>query len=310
MQTLFELYNNRTKYDDGVGIEIEIEGTNLPYPEKTPYWRAHEDGSLRGGLEYVSQGPLPCTDVKTKALKLLYKNIYDKANVSGDQSRCGIHAHINMQNLEISRVYTAIVVSFLLDGLLLKYTGRENNLFCKSVKSNKGLIKLIESDFLKGKPFNSLIENDLKYSSINLYTLRKFGTLEFRSMGFASDPEEVDEWTSELANMVYSSASSWQTPKEFMDWFVHASIDALLIILFSKDFIVKLKSVPGWRKAIENNIKICSSIAYGSDWSTLAEKPIKVGKKKDIYRDEIFAAVANERGFNVFVAPPLPLRGV
>ena len=48
MNNVFKVFGLpiRKKCAGDVGVEIEVEGVNLPYPGK--YWRREADGSLRG----------------------------------------------------------------------------------------------------------------------------------------------------------------------------------------------------------------------------------------------------------------------
>jgi len=88
------------------GIEIEIEGTNLK-EDTSLIWRREEDGSLRGGREYVLNKPVSEDNLR---FRLEHLNNLLKTNKSTirDSDRTGIHIHLNMQQ---STFYELLMMS-------------------------------------------------------------------------------------------------------------------------------------------------------------------------------------------------------
>lgn len=309
MKKLVDLLSRVQPNPDGVGIEIEVEGRGLPRPKTSPYWSVHDDGSLRGGIEYVTEGPLPVGSTKTKALNSLYTAMKSKGTINENQDRCGIHVHVGVQNLTVEQVYVAICVSLLMDQVLLEFCGadRKNNLFCKPVRGTRSIITMLKNDYKKTAFFSTMSNDLLKYSSLNLATLTKFGTLEYRGMRFLNEASEVDEWSTELYNMVHGSVNKWKDPKEFMDWYATHSKDELFNVLFSSSFTRKLKdSCPSWDKEINLNVKMCVDLAYGVKWD-VNRLDKKKSKKPKVATDAAFANYII--GDGVPMPPPARLRG-
>jgi hypothetical protein len=182
-----------------VGIEIEIEGIRLP-GHVAKYWHVEGDGSLRGdGFEYVSQ-PLPVDQVQT-ALVHLWETF--KANRSSlkPSDRCGVHIHLNMQTWTFQQTMTFICLYLVLEDLLVRWCGedREGNLFCLRGKDAEYIYDILIQGQQRGT-FRGLhgLNGDMRYSSINLNSLRKFGTLEFRALRTPKDYKTIQLWAEML----------------------------------------------------------------------------------------------------------------
>ena len=175
------------------GIEIEVEGAYLPHPEPNT-WNRVGDGSLRGNAaEYVLEQPSYQTVVK-KQLEYLINLFLENGKGIDPSDRCGIHVHTNVQNLKLSHLYNMLILYFIAEDLLIEKVSpeRKGNLFCLSGQDAEGLIDFITLTAGNGRI--GILEaptNDLKYSALNIVTLHKFGTLEWRAM---STPKNVKDW--------------------------------------------------------------------------------------------------------------------
>ena len=113
MNTVRELFGtNHTKGE--VGLEIEMEGTNLHIDEDLGFWRGEADGSLRGdeSIEYVLRKPVPRNQV-AKALDELYVALREQEATIDMTHRTSVHVHINVQQLEVNEVYNFICLYLL-----------------------------------------------------------------------------------------------------------------------------------------------------------------------------------------------------
>lgn len=276
MKKLCELMSSHSYCTLGTGIEVEVEGTNLPEPRKTNYWSMVGEGSLRDGVEYITAGPLDAEN-RTKALNLLYKNLYQKGvTVNEDQSRCSIHVHVSVNNLTPMQIHTALCVSILLDSLLMKYCGpdRESNLFCQPIVYTQGTINSLIGNVRSPSisPFSKFSLDRFKYSSINIASVYRNGSIEFRGMRYLTTAQEVDSWCSNLFDMVHKSAVLWSSPKDFMDWYLTHSKKELFESLFTKEFAKELLDLEEQHKIMQENATLCSKYAYKPDWETFKTK--------------------------------------
>lgn len=180
-----------------VGIEVEVEGNNLPtrWANRAVPWRIVGDGSLRGeGREFVLRKPVK-RDRYATCLGILRNEIEAKGSEVVSSNRCGVHVHINCQELEISDVISIITTYLCLEEVLVKWCGEERvgNLFCMRVSDAPGIIRnihhLIDVNNVRG-----VATNKIRYASINLKALATYGSLEFRSMRSDLTPGVIESW--------------------------------------------------------------------------------------------------------------------
>lgn len=188
-----ELYRLH-KVDKEIGIEIEVEGNSL-YTSDNRYWRVERDGSLRGnGFEYVLQFPINRNEVLTRLKYLKKRFILAKSRIRLSD-RCGVHIHINCQEMTVKQVINYVFLYLLLEDFLVHFCGedREGNLFCLRAKDATGLIEAIIT-CVKDQNFNIFQGDNYRYASINLGALSKYGSLEFRAMPTPEDFEAIKYW--------------------------------------------------------------------------------------------------------------------
>jgi hypothetical protein len=177
-----------------VGLEIEVEGTNLP-AAVGGNWRVERDGSLQDGLEYVLNAP---TDMKGVVANL--RHLQEVWKVHGTKInnavRAGVHVHINCQELTVVQLYNFFTLFLCLENVLTKWCGptREGNLFCLRSKDAEWLINQICAA-ANSKEFKKTFRSDnLRYSAMNVKALGDYGSLEFRAMRSNGDLELVRKW--------------------------------------------------------------------------------------------------------------------
>lgn len=175
------------------GIEIETEGADLPY-HVGDQWKAVEDGSLRHNpmaLEYVSKNPVPYS--KREAHLQEFKEFTSGATFTLSH-RCSVHVHRNVMHLPIERVFKVVALYMMFEPALSSWCGeaRKGNRFCL-----RGIDSYVLIDWI-GKIFHSNITNarpdNFKYSSINVSTIPRLGTLEFRALEGTTDTERILKW--------------------------------------------------------------------------------------------------------------------
>lgn len=208
---IFQLRNKIAVAGD-VGIELEVEGENLPYHHiqgREPRgiggsWSIVSDGSLRNGAEYILTKPVKASQV-SKALKemeTLFKDADTKPHYS---FRTSSHIHINVNELEYEQVLNMIYTYALLENVITKVCGKNRigNRFCLRIADAEGTLrnvqKLIQRRARGGYNFTSVLdEGSTKYAGINVYVLRKYGSLEFRTMEGTNDWDRLQKWIDTL----------------------------------------------------------------------------------------------------------------
>lgn len=203
-----------------IGLELEIEGINLPgeghleqivSSETKSRWKAAPDGSLRGeNLEYVLNKPTSL-DEAIKMVNLLYDAFKRRGTVLTNSNRCSTHVHINMKNKKIHELTSILALWMVFEKALIKWNGeeRESNHFCLSSNDSPQVAETWER-FLREGAANWA--GGLKYSSLNILPLFNLGSFEFRCGAPPNNPEQVISWFSFLVSMVEFAVEKYPNP--------------------------------------------------------------------------------------------------
>lgn len=210
---IHQIFGRPVKTAD-VGIELEIEGTALP---SVPNWQAKSEGSLQGGIEYISK-PIKADSVKG-LVDGLAKNIKSEGGTIKESYRCSTHIHVNVLPETLENVLGFMVVFTMFEPLLLALCGpqRDGNLFCMSSFDTGDTISSFEAlcetfDRIKERGWS--FERG-KYSSFNTGRLADLGTLEARCFPLSVKGDTVSGWVDWLLAMRdLSRAQSDKTYRE------------------------------------------------------------------------------------------------
>lgn len=195
-----------------VGIEFEIEATNsLPFGGiainagiTKGVWQVKEDGSLRGGAEYITQGAVP-VDAVEEMLVGLYRNLALYNSTLRFSNRCSTHVHLNASGWKINQVTSFLLLWGLLETVLIDWCGknRKVNHFCLSMKETTSTLDKY-TEYLKSGRWT--FDGNDKYSALNLRRLHDLGSIEIRCGDAYPDPMKAVAWVKFLnALRVYAS---------------------------------------------------------------------------------------------------------
>jgi len=197
-------------YDGDVGIEIELEGENLPQGYGGPTtngitWVWHNDGSLRGGAEYVSSAPIKRADLP-KMLDDLFAYIAASGGVIKNSNRCSTHVHLNMKGAKLNQIAAFVSLYGCFESVLSSWCGpvREGNLFALRLEDCHYAVDGWKKCFVTGD-FDW--PNEMRYLALNPAALRKFGSLEVRTMGGVTSGETVVTWVDALLRLKQMAVS-------------------------------------------------------------------------------------------------------
>ena len=200
-----------------IGIEIEMEGENLPAAPAG--WFSTEDHSLRGeSREYVLKKPCNRDAVPIMLGKLAQKLAAPNV-LPNPSNRCGTHVHINCQQMQQEEALRFIALYIILEDLMVKYCGedREGNLFCLRVRDAESLVANLTGVAAKKHDFRHILNHNTRYSSINLAALKKFGSIEFRSLRTPKDVAEIATWVDMLLRIRDSALVDFRTIREMVE---------------------------------------------------------------------------------------------
>ncbi len=199
-----------------VGIEIEVEGTNLPTDMSRTGWSIHRDGSLRGeSAEYVFTRPLQ----PDRAVKVLDK-FRDKIAQATELSmsyRTSVHVHVNVRDMSFNHIYNMILLYTLYEDMFGRMAGdhRMGNLFCLRMKDAKGYMDILRRAAQRNT-FINLGSANLRYSACNPVSMFNHGTLEFRAMRGTTDVDVIKPWMFLLLQL-REAAQSFHNPTALVD---------------------------------------------------------------------------------------------
>lgn len=279
MKTIQQIIGTRI-VDGDIGLEIEVEGRDLPPMQDNKYWRTEEDGSLRGeSIEYVFKRPLAIKKVR-EALKSLSDAYERYESEVGESFRAGTHVHVNCQSLNVVELFNFITLYIIFENLLIKGCGknRMGNLFCLSTSDAEYILSGLRTALKntnKTKNIGHLIQffkqgEEIRYSSINLNALVKYGSLEFRSMKSTPNMDEIFNWV-EVLHAIKVSALKFENPVQIMTEFSSSGVDKFMsncLGIFAKKYSNLSND---YRADVLCGVRNAQEIAFAIDWAVIKD---------------------------------------
>lgn len=265
MTLLRDLWNyDRNVNSARYGIEVEVEGG--PWPDAPTNWDAKGDGSLdETGVEFVTRqafGP--------DKFGLMLGRLDDAFNDAGTELDCGIgcsvHVHMNVQDLTPAQILSIMAAYYIVEDLMVEYAGpnRAGNLFCLRASDAEEPIWAVVNAVNNNEFPSALHNDDLKYSALNVASLRRFGTLEFRSYGALSEtPMEVLPWLN-MVHRLREFALGFQTPQQVVSEFSMIGPSEFLKSVFGPELSELL---PFNAQAMRDGMRRAQWLAFRSDLS-------------------------------------------
>lgn len=202
MKTILELFGPREAGGD-FGIEIEIEGANLP-KRAFDVWAVKNEGSIKGeAFEYITKGPLKKENVPL-AMENLNKVFNARESVVHDAYRAGVHIHRNVQKNTLYDIFGVIFAWTIVERVWMKLCGptREKNLFClPSTQSGHKIpftARILEAA-IPGQ--EGRFPAGAKYDAFNTDPIMSFGSIEFRTFPSSIKVEDIVKWVDWVDNL-------------------------------------------------------------------------------------------------------------
>lgn len=204
-----ECLNFNKVYKDGYGLEIECEGAHLGI-SNNDFWTVHEDHSLRPNpqcCEYVLNGPMSYKDTLA-AVSWLNNEHTENGTKFNWSFRCSTHVHVNMQNKKITDLFKTVYIYYLFENLLTKWSGeeREGNRFCLRLQDSYRIVEQLDRIFTTN--LKDIREDNIRYAALNLGSLRKYGSIEFRSLNGTTNYARIKSWL-DFINCIVNAAERY-----------------------------------------------------------------------------------------------------
>jgi len=255
------------------GIEIEVEGRNLPEVD-TPYWKTEPDGSLRNGKEYIFKRPylLKTVPALLRALNKQFEQAEAKLEFS---FRTSVHVHMNMQELSYHQVLNTIYTYLLLEAPLMEFCGesRKGNRFCLRMEDAEGLVGELQHLFSTGEYGLHKIGRDrVRYASINIEALKKYGSLEFRALAGTADVDRITTWCTALSN-IRDFACTHNSPSDIFNLFADIEAEAFQQLVLKG--VAPAFEYPGMVKDIQRSFSLAIDLPFAYAQSEELKKTLK-----------------------------------
>lgn len=206
---------------DLFGLEIECEGEGVAWDGKDAevikMWNPVRDGSLRSYLghspqEWIFKGPVSFENSK-KRVEGLFDYFSRKKTKLVMSNRCSVHVHYNMSDKNCYQVVNLFILYTILEDILDNYCGddRRGNLFCLSSRMAEGQVGWVGDALFRYNSF-AYIRNSDRYCSLNLASLNKFGSVEFRGMRGLDNQEDIIAWLKILSEFCEYAVYKMKNP--------------------------------------------------------------------------------------------------
>lgn len=250
-----------------IGVEIEIEGDNLPH--KATGWKVVEDGSLRGeSAEYVLKNPVAIEDLN-KMFKSLRKAFEEAESEIHESHRAGTHVHINVQDYTFVELYNFITVFILLEEGLLNLcpSSRRGNHFCLRTKdAGYSLDRLWKAAELAD--VNKLNTEDIRYSAMNITSVFRHGSVEFRFLQSTEDFDTIKDWC-KLFYHLGEFAKTFSDPQKIVGQISFDGFETFCEKALGPYF-AKFSAHPDWKATVKRGVRSAQDIAYSRDWAKVS----------------------------------------
>jgi hypothetical protein len=276
MKDMFTVLDLAKRTDGRFGVEIEVEGKNLPINGKDAdfdkVWVTHKEGSIDAeGMEYVFRKPLLLEEVMP-ALDLLEKNYQQAQSVVNESWRAGVHVHYNVQDFTPLELMTFVTTYYLLEDYLLHWCGpdRVGNHFCLRVgDAEGGFLSLLKT--CKTKDWRNLNTDKIRYQALNLNALLKYGSVEFRSMRSTRDHAVIYKFVL-LIDQIAKGSKKFSSPEDVIESVSRMEGGEIFVRYVMEnlaDEFLKIEGIDMW-----DTIHEIQPLAYMVDWKTFNREKI------------------------------------
>lgn len=236
------------KQGDLFGVELECEGKQVDFDgedrELLKSWAPHDDGSLRkhhgSSCEWVFNGPVGYDQSIIRVNQLF--DYFDKRKAKLVLSnRTSTHVHFNMGDKNAYQVVNLFILFAILEDIFGRYCGedRNGNLFCLSSRHAYDQVRWVEDICFKHLGFGNLRE-DMRYCALNIASINKFGTVEFRGMRGLDNRQDMLDWLSIINEFVDYACYKMHNPVDIIESISVKTPLGFLKEIFSKDNFMKL----------------------------------------------------------------------
>lgn len=227
--------------DSLLGVEVELEGRFSNISNRQEIERHFDVVSEQSidGYELVFNRPKGGVDV-IEALSSLDSSFNARQAAKACSNRCSVHVHVDMLDMDRIQMMNFITLCVMFEKVLYNYVEphRSKNHFClpltdAEVTLNK-VCKL--SAYIKRDNGNGNLSSILsscfsvssdKYCGINLTSIKRYGTLEFRMHHATTKMIDIVRWINILLTIKEYAMQGDRTPVNILDTKIDLGIDTI-----------------------------------------------------------------------------------
>lgn len=265
-RTISTLIYNPKSADKLFGIEIEAEGNNLiRYDDDLPRgWKVVGDGSLRNGYEYILKQPVSFATVlnRLKDLNTAFNNHGTQIYTS---DRAAIHVHINVCDLTPTELIRFLCLYYIIEEVFVDTMGenRKGNHFAFRLCDAEYPLYLLTQSVSRSR-IGLLNNDDIRYSALNLISLFKFGSLEFRAIQTKSNfSKDIIKVCKLLKHIKYLSKNEFSNLYSILELFSGNGCESMLKLIVGEDLSKEIiENVTGIDNKMIRGMRYSQDIIY------------------------------------------------
>lgn len=287
-----------------IGVEVELEGIKIPSSfklYKNPFWDIYHDDSLRGdSVELRFNFPLKGRDL-IQALHSMNDSILTLKNLPITSDRTSAHIHIDARYLNTTQLYNWIIFYIIFERLLYNYVGkkRSRSIFCvpfymgnSNLTSINNLVETIDDEVIFNR-FRESFNEDFRYSGLNLHSLLKFGSLEFRMLDGEWRKDKLILWLNILLSIRKRAVELHTSIQEYIEKLIYEDTLKEVQLIFGD--LYEIVEYPEIKQHVIMGCRLANEVIKTNLNSQIAWDLFKVTKQISISGDfiEKFKTVNN-----------------
>lgn len=251
-----------SRSSEPLGVEVEVEFNENCEVPIVKGWVREYDGSLRGySAEYVFAGPAEREEALKRIDALYYALDHSKIK---DSTRTSTHVHINVQSCSEAEILNMVFIYWIFEKELMQIfceKERVGNLFCLDLQHGEDLLERIKR-FISGH--GNVFE---RYASVNLASLYKYGSIEFRALQGFPSIEILYRWIDVLLS-IRDFGLSFQNPKNMLEWIAKRDFSSLWSEIFKDICFTNKNDFNEYTKSI---LPVLYNLVAKFNWEKYAE---------------------------------------
>jgi Putative amidoligase enzyme len=282
MAKVYEHYGIPERKGALFGVEIEIEGEGLP-KRISDFWNIVKDGSLRGDFpynsaEYVFSTPLSINSCVFRLDEV--EKALAKARVKMSQ-RCSTHIHVNISDLEEVELFNFLYLAVLAEPILMTLVKEERvgNRFCLRVKDADILLDGLAYIYKNGAgSLAGYWSGEWRYSAINLASIFKYGSVEFRMFHGSVDKTEIMNWLL-LLQALRVASQKFDNPKDIYNTFLKLGAKEFFSQVFNRAWLDEMFT-PELERSLNEYFSFTIMVPHSYTPRKVFGKPLTTRAKK------------------------------